>query len=80
MQKLTVISGNDVAADKCSFSVGHSGPLETILAIPLFSRITFYKVEGSQSKWFISSMLYSTDTPFWSETLDEVWAVNCRFM
>ena len=26
--------------------------------------------EGSQPEWCISSMIYSRDTPFWSETLD----------
>ena len=27
-------------------------------------------VEGSRPEWCISSMIYSGDTPFWSETLD----------
>ena len=28
------------------------------------------KFEGSQPEWCISSMIYSKDTPFWSETLE----------
>ena len=28
-----------------------------------------YKFEGSRPEWRISSMIYSRDTPFWSETL-----------
>ena len=32
--------------------------------------LTMYTpVEGSQPEWCISSMIYSRDTPFWSETL-----------
>ena len=27
-------------------------------------------IEGSRPEWCISSMIYSTGTPFWSETLD----------
>ena len=27
-------------------------------------------IKGSQPEWCISSMMYSTDTPFWSETLN----------
>ena len=27
-------------------------------------------IEGSQPEWCISSMIYSRDTPFWSNTLD----------
>ena len=27
-------------------------------------------IEGFQPEWCISSMMYSRDTPFWSETLD----------
>ena len=30
------------------------------------------KFEGSRPEWCISSMIYSTDTPFWSETLEIV--------
>ena len=29
-------------------------------------------VEGSRPEWCMSSMIYSGDTPFWSETLDMV--------
>ena len=29
-------------------------------------------IEGSQPEWCISSMIYSGDAPFWSETLDFV--------
>ena len=28
------------------------------------------QIEGSQPEWCISSMIYSRDTPFWSETLE----------
>ena len=27
-------------------------------------------IEGSQPEWCISSMMYSTEIPFWSETFD----------
>ena len=27
-------------------------------------------IEGYQPEWYISTMIYSGDTPFWSETLD----------
>ena len=30
----------------------------------------FYHFEGSGPEWYISSMLYSLDIPFWSGTLD----------
>ena len=41
--------------------------------------ITGYIIfEGSQPEWCISSMIYSRDTPFWSETLntrhlEDIW-------
>ena len=31
--------------------------------------LTWTKIEGSRPEWCISSMIYSTDTPFWSGTL-----------
>ena len=30
-------------------------------------------MEGSRPEWCISSMVYSGDTPFWSETLNLLW-------
>ena len=30
------------------------------------------KFEGSRPEWFISSMIYSVDAPFWLETLEIV--------
>ena len=29
-------------------------------------------IEGFQPEWFFSTMIYSQDTPFWSETLNMV--------
>ena len=32
-----------------------------------------YNDEGSRPEWCISSMIYSGDIPFWSETLEVFW-------
>ena len=31
--------------------------------------LSAFSIEGSRPEWCISSMIYSVDTPFWSETL-----------
>ena len=36
---------------------------------PIFIQNKSY-IEGSQPEWCISSMMYSGDTPIWSETLE----------
>ena len=55
-------------------------PLQLLLPLiitPLYLLLTVQraysiinKIEGSQPEWCISSMIYSRDTPFWSETLE----------
>ena len=35
-----------------------------------FNRKLRVKIEGSWPEWCILSMIYSRDTPFWSETLE----------
>ena len=44
--------------------VSHRGPLQ------LARLLTFNHIMGSWPEWCISSMMYSTDTPLWSGTLD----------
>ena len=36
-------------------------------------------IEGSRPEWCISSMIYSRDVPFWSETLDMFLLIICSF-
>ena len=41
------------------------------LSLCVFLTFNFFAlhIEGSRPEWYISSMIYSRDTPFWSETL-----------
>ena len=41
-----------------------------ISRVPNQNGVSLLYIEGSQPEWCISSMMYSRDTPFWSETLD----------
>ena len=42
---------------------------EAWTGLPDVSTLTIIKYEGSRPEWCFSSMIYSRDTPFWSETL-----------
>ena len=39
------------------------------IALKVFARCKMH-IEGSRPEWCISSMIYSRDTPVWSESLD----------
>ena len=41
--------------------------------------LAYLHFKGSQPEWCISSMMYSGDTPFWSETLICNCKTRCRF-
>ena len=43
---------------------------------PIFVPEQWNKIEGSRPEWCISSMIYSRDTPFWSETLEIITELN----
>ena len=58
----------------------HALPLPPTSTLPLLSYEECFHsrnqyIEGSRPEWCISSMIYSGDTPFWSETLDIDWKV-----
>ena len=48
----------------------HMWLLASQLTNMVVGSIPWFNVEGSRPEWCISSMIYSGDTPFWSETLD----------
>ena len=59
-----------------SFGVVHTGNIfELFFSLRIIngevmSSILWFHIEGSRPEWCISSMIYSRDTPFCSETLD----------
>ena len=49
---------------------------ESLLAVNRFSGGLSFKIKGSWPEWCISSMIYSRDTPFWSETLEIILTIT----
>ena len=41
---------------------------------------SYQQIEGSQSEWCISSIMYSRDTPFWSDTLEIIQSISSDFI
>ena len=75
---------NDKGSSKGSHARSTEGHEKSRKGIKSCKKIKIF--EGSQPEWCISSMIYSTDTPFWSETLEikvtesKPLQENCRYI
>ena len=56
---------------------GSTSPCPDPIALVPGRVATGVHIEGSRSEWCVSSMIYSRDTPFWSETLDIFRSLVC---
>ena len=56
---------------------GSQQPVPSVQQSGVTSLHCYFHFEGSGPEWRISSMIYSRDTPFWSETLDLQDYISC---